>query len=131
MLAVASRPGRADSAKPATAGRLDDEHVTGVHLCFVRSAEVLDAAVDALDPVLAGRSRLTAGEPERRDLAMIREQHSSHRLQKPHAASRAVAAAMTPCSARAATDMEIIEPHWEAPLQHFGIGQARIRHVSL
>src|SRR5688572_25349692 len=99
MLAVASRPVRGLSAKAASARGLDHEHVAGAHLRRMRRAEMLDAAVDALDPVLPGRSRLAAGKPEGRDDTMIREQHCSHGLEEAHAALGAVAAAMTPCPA--------------------------------
>src|SRR6185436_6419880 len=118
MLAVASRAVRGCSAKAATARRLDHEDVAGIHLRGVGRAETFDAAVDALDPVLARGARLTAGKPERCDDAMIGEQHCGHRLEKAHAALRAVAAAMAPCSAGAAPDAEVLQPHREAPLQH-------------
>src|SRR5678816_1776841 len=94
MLAVASRPGRADSAKTASARCLNDEDVVCVHLRDMRRAEMLDAAVDALDPVLPRCSGVPAGEAEGRDLAMIREQHRRHRLQEAKPALGTVAAAM-------------------------------------
>src|SRR6185295_1147483 len=131
MLAVASRAVRDRSAKAATARRLDHEDVAGVHLCGMGRTEILGAAVDALDPVLAFCARLTAREAEWRDDAMVREQHRRHRLEKTHTALRAVATAVTPCSARTVADAKLLQAHREAPLQYFRIGETRVRHVRL
>src|SRR5687768_14936610 len=131
MLAVASRPMRGCSAKAASAWRLNHEDVAGTYLRRMRCAEALDAAVAALDPVLPGRAGLAAREAERRDDAMIREQHSGHRLQEAYATLASVAATMTSCATRAATDAKVLQPHREAPFQDFGVGETRVRHVGL
>src|SRR5688572_28083539 len=122
MLAVARRAMRGCSAKAASAWRLDHEDVARIDLRRMRRAEALDAAVDALDPVLAGRAGLPAREPERSDDAMIGEQHGGHRLQEAHATFATIAATMTACATRAATDAKVLQPHREAPFQHFGVG---------
>src|SRR5688500_640055 len=119
MLAVASRAMRGCSAKAASAWRLNHEDVAGTYPRRMRRAETLDVAVDALDPVLPGRAGLAAREPERRNDAMIREQHGGHRLQKAHATLASVAATMTSRTPRAATDAKVLQPHREAPFQHF------------
>src|ERR671910_259290 len=101
MLAIASRAMRGCSAKTASAWRLDHEAVAGIHLRRMRRAEALDAAVDALDPILAGRAGLPACEPEWGNDAMIGEQHGGHWLQEAHATLAAVAATMTARATRA------------------------------
>src|SRR5688572_28033862 len=108
MLAVASRPMRACSAKVASAWRLNHEDVAGTYLRRMRCAEALDAAVAALDPVLTGRAGLAARESQRCDDAMTREQHRDHRLQEAYAMLASVAATMTSCYTRAATDSKVL-----------------------
>src|SRR4051812_46707864 len=62
---------------------------------------------------------------------MAREDRRGHRLEKAHAAHRAVSAAAAPAAARFGADLEALEAHREAPLEHLGIGEARIGHVRL
>src|SRR5688500_214260 len=119
MLAVARRRMRGGcSAKAASAWRANHEDVASAHLRRMRCAEALDAAVDALDPVLAGRAGLPARESDRSDDAMIGEQHGGHRLQEAHATLAAVAATMPSRATRAASDAKVLQPHREAPFQY-------------
>ena len=65
MLAVARRLGRADSAKTATARRLDHEHVTGRDLGFGAAGQLLPPAVGAFDLI-----RLEPGDTFRMSVAL-------------------------------------------------------------
>jgi hypothetical protein len=66
---------------------------------------------------------MTACDAKRRDPPMIGQHHGRHRLEKPHASRRAVAARVQTAAAAAAADRERIQTHGKAPFEHFGIGQ--------
>ncbi|MBK6803788.1 MAG: hypothetical protein IPG84_02415 [Betaproteobacteria bacterium] len=118
-------------AEPAAARRPHDEHVARPHLDLERRAEVLARTVGPLDPVLAQRARRAAVDAERRDAPVVREHHRGHRLEEAHAPLAAVAAAMPARAAAAAPDRVGVQPYREAPLEHFRVGEPRVRHVRL
>ena len=79
-------------------------------------------------PVMPG---LAAVQAERRHLAAVGDQRRLHRLEEADAADRAVAALVPALAARAAVDAVALEQHRVAPLQHLGVGQARVGHVGM
>src|SRR6185503_17815670 len=109
----------------------DDENVTGGHLGLIERTELARCAFEALDVIAPGQPGLAAGHAVRPHLAVAREDRRGHRLEEAHSANRAFAAAPAALAARAAADLEALEPHREAPLQHLGIGEARVGHVGL
>ena len=135
MLANASRRmfgafahGLPNPPPPGVSMTMTSSRATGAR---ERRAEMLDVAVGALDPVAAGRAGLAARDAERRHAPVVRQHHRGHGLEESHAPFDAVAAAMSARAARAAPDAEGLEPHRKAPLEHFGIREPRVGHVSL
>src|SRR5271154_3866481 len=85
---------------------LNDECIAGLQRHLVRAAEFFDPAAGALDPVSAGRARLTSLEAKRRHLAMIRQNHRRHWCQKSDAPFRPITAAMLTKTARTFSDLK-------------------------
>src|SRR5260221_7667108 len=118
-------------AVPAATRRLDDENVARGDLRLVGIGQVRARAIGALDPVAPDVSGPAARHPVRRDSPMSREDRSRHRLEEAHAARGAVAAVPLALAGAALADRMLVDAHREAPLEHLGIGQARIGHVAL
>src|SRR5918995_3226132 len=119
------------SAVAAAAGRLDDEHVACGHLGLVERSELAHGACGAQHIVASRSAGFPAFQTVRAHEAMPGENRRRHRFEEAHAAHRAVPAAPAPGAARAVADLEALEPYREAPFEHLGIGEARIRHVGL
>src|SRR5262245_42613743 len=127
--ALPPRPrGRAEAA---TAGRLDDKHVTRAKLGLVGTAQVRACPVGVLDPVPTALPRQTSRHTVRRNAAVAREYRCSHVLEEPNAPGAPGSATPAPCTARAATDLVAFQQDGEAPLEHFRIGKPGIGHVGL
>src|SRR5436853_424182 len=115
----------------AASRRLDHENVARRHLGLGERSELV-APASGSDHIVAPRQAgLASRQAVRAHQATAREDRCSHRLEKPDAPHRAVAAAPASLSARCVADRKALEQHREAPLQYFGIGEARIGHVRL
>src|SRR5229473_496318 len=96
-------------AVTATARRLDDEDIVGIHLRLMPRAEHFALCFpNSLDPVHTGRTRLAACESERCDTAPVGQDHRGHRREETYAPLGAIAARMQSRTAAAAPDPEVI-----------------------
>src|SRR5205823_11262302 len=89
------------AAVASAAGCLDDEHVAGLHLGLVEGPELGRGAPGALDVIAPGGTRLAPRHAVGPHQPVAREDRRGHRLEEPHAAHRAVAAAPAAAAARA------------------------------
>src|SRR5207245_6779018 len=74
---------------------------------------------------------LAAEKPERPHPAMARQDGAIHCFQEPDGAAHAVAGVPFAPPARTLPDMEILEQHRIAELEHLRIGQPRVGHVGV
>src|SRR5687767_5323055 len=102
-------------AVASAAGRLDHENVPRGHARPVEGAELGAAAVGAQHVIASRGARLAARHAVRAHQAVAGKNRRRHRLEKAHAAHRAVATAPAPAAARAAADLEAFQTHREAP----------------
>src|SRR5260221_39666 len=118
-------------AVPAAAGALDHEDIAGGHLRLCVWPELAALTARAQHIVAPGNAGLAARHAMRPYQAMSREDRGGHRLEKAQSAQRAIAAVPPATPARAVADLEALEAHREAPFEHFGVGEPRVRHVGL
>src|SRR3954469_11141152 len=119
------------SAEAAATRGLYHEYVAGRHFGLVERSELGATSVTAQYVIISCGAGLAARHAVRAHQAMARENRRGHRLEKAHAAHRAVPAAPVAAAARSGADLEALEAHREAPLEHLGISEARIGHVRL
>src|SRR5205085_10724437 len=106
-------------------------HSPACHFTLAGGPESFTRPIAALDPVASDFTGPSAGAAERRNAAVIGKHHGGHRLEEAHPPLAAVAAPMPAGAAAASPDAIRVEAYGKAPLEHFGIGEPRIRHVRL
>src|SRR5206468_7658068 len=108
----------------AARGRgLDHDRFAGPDGGRVTSLKFLHIAVCAPYPILAQVAGLAAGEPERPHPAMPGQDGTIHRFQESDRAAHAVTGVPLAAPARMRADVEILEQHRIAELEHLRIGQ--------
>src|SRR5438477_504882 len=101
----------------AASRRLDHENVARRHLGLGERSELVAPAVGPDHIVAPRQAGLASRQAVRTHQATAREDRCSHRLEKPDAPHRAVAAAPASLSARCVADRKALEQHREPPLQ--------------
>src|SRR5690606_6863408 len=115
----------------AASRRLDHEHIALLHVGRPGRAQFEPAAVRADDIGLARLTRFAAFQAKRCDPPAISQDGRSHGFEEAHASYTAVAAAGLATPTAAFTNDVAFQQDRETPLQHFGIREARVRHVRL
>src|SRR5690606_19080008 len=105
--------------------------VARLELRLAGGAELHARTVGALDPVATDRTRLAARKTKRWHAATVREDRGRHLLAEPDPAHDAVTAPVKAAPTASPADAEGFDEHGETPLQHFRIGETRIRHVRM
>src|SRR5690606_11666259 len=118
-------------APASAAGRLDAQAITRCERERGMARDGLDAAVGTLDRVATPRARAAAGEAPGRDAPALAEQRDRQRCERLVAPHEPVAASPAPGSTAAAPQRELEQPHREARLEHFGVGDPRVGHVDV
>src|SRR5438270_7592868 len=118
-------------AVPAASRTFDDEYVAGRHLGLVERPELGVTSVGAQHVISSTLARFAAPHAVRRHEPVAGQDRRGHRLEEAHAPDGTVAAAPAAAAARAGSDFKALEAHRKAPLEHFRIGEPRVRHVRL
>src|SRR5262249_43768178 len=111
--------------------RLDDHRLVGVDDGSVGAFEFFHSSVVAPYRVLAHLTRFAARQAERAYPAVAGQDRAVHLFQKTDGAANAVAGVPLAAPAGAFADMEILEHHRIAELEHLRIGEAGIGHVGV
>src|SRR5438105_4686999 len=118
-------------AVPAATRTFADEYVAGRHLRLGVGPELGVTSVGAQHVISSTLARLAARHAVRRHEPVPGQDRRGHRLAEAHAPDGAGAAAPAAAAARAGSDFKALEAHGKAPLEHFRIGEPRVRHVRL
>src|SRR5262245_17137972 len=111
--------------------RADDDRLAGIDDGRVGTLQRLQLAVLAPHRVLADLACLPAGETERAHAAVARQDGAIHLLQETDGAANAVPRVPFAPSARTFADVEVLEQHGIAELQHFRVGEPGVGHVGV
>ncbi len=81
--------------------------------------------------VFADLARFAAGKPGRRHAAVAGQDRAVHLFEETDGAADAIAGVPFAAAARASANVEILQHHRIAELQHLGVGEPRIGHMRV
>src|SRR5262249_51392057 len=118
-------------AVSARGRRLNDDRLAGIDDGGIGARKLLHAAVVAPHGVLADLTGFASRQSERTHAAVPRQDRAIHLFQETDGAAHAVAGIPAAASARTFTDVEVLEQHRIAELQHLRVGQSGVGHVGV
>src|SRR6185437_1496945 len=117
---------------PPAPRRSDDlDHLAYLQFRLIAALQRLQPAIEPAHAIAAEFAEFAAIDAEARHAPPTAEDRQFHRLAEADAPQRTVAGAPKPLAAGAAADVEFLQHHGKAALQHFGVGQPRVRHMHM